>query len=181
MKYVCLLLVAVLAPVLAAAQQPDATGIEFFEQKIRPVLIQHCYSCHSEDARTSKKLQASLLLDSRQGILAGGESGPVIVTGKSSESAIIKALKYDGLEMPPAGRLPDSVIADFAKWIDMECTTRVPTRQHWSPNAKSMSPKEEDSGRSGQLQWRLRRPSRIQPGATHRSINSSPPNIKSVN
>jgi hypothetical protein len=136
MKNVCLILALFAAPAILRAQQPDAAGIEFFEQKIRPVLVQHCYSCHSEEARSSKKLQASLLLDSRQGVLAGGESGPVIVIGKSSESPLVTALKYDGLEMPPAGRLPDSVVADFAKWIDMgapdpraEQTTLVTKRE----------------------------------------------------
>ncbi len=106
-------------PTLLFAQSPDPKGLEFFEQKIRPVLIQHCYSCHSEDAQASKKLQAKLFLDSQEGILIGGETGPAIITGKAAESQLIKALNYDGLEMPPAGRLPAEVVADFAKWIDM--------------------------------------------------------------
>jgi len=107
------------APALVAAQAPDPQGLEFFEQKIRPVLVEQCYSCHSEDARAAKKLQAHLLLDSQPAMLAGGETGPALVRGKSAESLLIKALKFDGLEMPPSGRLPDDVIADFAKWIDM--------------------------------------------------------------
>ncbi|HUQ68386.1 MAG TPA: PSD1 and planctomycete cytochrome C domain-containing protein [Planctomycetaceae bacterium] len=107
------------APALVAAQAPDPQGLEFFEQKIRPVLVQQCYSCHSEEARASRKLQAHLLLDSQPAMLAGGETGPALVRGKSAESLLIKALKFDGLEMPPSGKLPDDVIADFAKWIDM--------------------------------------------------------------
>jgi hypothetical protein len=70
-------------------------------------------------AHESKKLQGRLFLDSADGILDGGESGAAIVKGKSAESLLLKALKFDGLEMPPAGKLPDEVIADFAKWIDM--------------------------------------------------------------
>jgi|GEM_PF-13933 len=98
---------------------PDAEGVRFFERKIRPVLVEHCYSCHSAAARDAKKLQAALFLDTAAGVAAGGESGPVIVKGKSAESTLLKALQYDGFEMPPAGKLSDGVIADFAKWIDM--------------------------------------------------------------
>lgn len=103
----------------ANGQAPDPKALEFFEQKIRPVLVQHCYSCHSEEARNNKKLKAKLYLDSAEGMLDGGESGPVMVKGKGAESLLVKALKYDGLEMPPSGKLPEEVIADFVKWIDM--------------------------------------------------------------
>ncbi len=97
----------------------DDAGIQFFEQKIRPVLVQHCQSCHSVQARESKKLQGGLFLDSAAGIAAGGDSGATLVKGKSAESLLMEALRFEGLEMPPAGKLPDDVIADFAKWIDM--------------------------------------------------------------
>ena len=113
------LLLIVVAPQIGQAQAADPKGIEFFEQKIRPVLAQHCYSCHSDEARTAKKLKAKLYLDSAEGMLDGGESGSVIVKGKGAESLLDKALKYDGLEMPPTGKLSDEVIADFVKWIDM--------------------------------------------------------------
>ena len=114
-----LLTLIVVAPQIGQAQTVDPKGIEFFEQKIRPVLAQHCYSCHSEEARTAKKLKAKLYLDSAEGMLDGGESGSVIVKGKGAESLLVKALKYDGLEMPPTGKLSEEVIADFVKWIDM--------------------------------------------------------------
>lgn len=97
----------------------DESGISFFEQKIRPILVQHCYGCHSVEAMEVKKLQGALYLDSAAGVAAGGESGAVVVTGKSADSLLMKALRYDGLEMPPSGKLPDEVIADFAKWIDL--------------------------------------------------------------
>jgi hypothetical protein len=103
----------------ALAQSPDAKGLALFEQKIRPVLVQHCYSCHSEEAQEKKKLQAGLFLDSQEGLLNGGETGPAIVKGKSAESLLLKALKYEDLEMPPTGKLPEEVVADFAKWIDL--------------------------------------------------------------
>ncbi len=119
LHFVCsvVLMLAPLATV--SAQAPDPKAVEFFEQKIRPVLAQHCYSCHSEEARNAKKLKAKLYLDSAEGMLDGGESGSVIVKGKGAESLLVKALKYDGLEMPPSGKLPEDVIADFVKWIDM--------------------------------------------------------------
>lgn len=104
---------------VASSSFAQDEGVTFFEQKIRPVLVQHCYSCHSVTARDVKKLQANLFLDSAEGTLAGGETGPSLIKGKSSESRLIKALKYDGLEMPPTGKLSDEIVSDFVKWIDM--------------------------------------------------------------
>ncbi len=111
-----ILFLAILPSTLPAA---DDKGTAFFEQKIRPVLVQHCESCHSVSAQKAKKIQGALFLDSAAGIAKGGESGPLLVKGKPAESLLMKALKHDGLEMPPSGKLPDSVIADFAKWIDL--------------------------------------------------------------
>lgn len=107
------------APSNLQAQTEPAKGDEFFEQKIRPVLAQHCYSCHSAAAEQNKKLKGKLYLDFAAGLLTGGDTGPAIVKGKASESLLIKALQFDGLEMPPTGKLPDEVIADFIKWVDM--------------------------------------------------------------
>ena len=89
---------------------------EFFESKIRPVLVQHCYECHSAEAATPK---GGLLLDQRDATRGGGDSGPAVIPGKPGESHLLSALKYDGFEMPPKGKLPDSVIADFERWIQM--------------------------------------------------------------
>ena len=101
------------------AQAPNEEGLKFFEQKIRPVLVQHCYSCHSVGARDARKLQGALFLDSAEGTLIGGESGPALIKGNVAESRMIKAMKYDGMEMPPTGKLSEEIIADFAKWIEM--------------------------------------------------------------
>ena len=98
---------------------PTPDQLAFFESKIRPVLVEHCYQCHSAEALQAGKLKASLLVDSRDGMMKGGESGAAVVPGKREDSLLIAALKYDGFEMPPAGKLPDSVISDFEKWIDM--------------------------------------------------------------
>ncbi|MBL8809568.1 MAG: DUF1553 domain-containing protein [Planctomycetaceae bacterium] len=100
---------------LADEATADAEKLAFFENQIRPVLIRHCYECHSAD---SKELRGGLLVDSREGLAIGGDSGPAIQTDKPADSLLLKALKYeDGLEMPPAKKLPESVIADFETWI----------------------------------------------------------------
>src|SRR5688572_29563705 len=86
----------------------DPKGIEFFESKIRPVLVEHCYQCHSAEALTKKKLRGGLLLDTREGLLKGGDTGPALVPGKSKESLILQSLRHSGdLKMPPKGKLPN--------------------------------------------------------------------------
>jgi hypothetical protein len=82
------------------APAPDAAAEEFFEKSVRPVLADTCYNCHST---TSEKLKAGLYLDSREGMLKGGDTGPAIVPGKPDESLLIKAVRYkhDDLQMPP--------------------------------------------------------------------------------
>lgn len=99
-----------------SADDTNSTGIEFFERKIRPVLVEHCYECHSSK---STNVKGGLLLDTREATLAGGESGPAVVPGSHDESSILDALRYESFEMPPSGRLSESVIADFEKWISM--------------------------------------------------------------
>jgi hypothetical protein len=104
----------------AAEPAPDAKGLEFFEKKIRPVLAEHCYRCHSAEAEASKKLKGGLKVDSREGLLQGGDSGPSLEPGKPEESVLLDVLRYDdAVQMPPKGKLPDAVIADFESWIKM--------------------------------------------------------------
>ena len=97
-----------------AAISPEA--LEFFESRIRPVLAQDCYECH----RTGGKKKGGLVLDLREGLLKGGDSGPAIVPGNPKDSLLIKAIRHEveDLEMPKSRvRLEDSVIADFEKWV----------------------------------------------------------------
>jgi cytochrome c553 len=112
------ILVATSAVAIAVAQQviADDAATEFFEKKIRPVLVKHCYECHSADA---KKLGGGLLLDHREGLRKGGDTGTAVVVGKPGESLLIKAIRYDddSLKMPPKGKLPADVVADFETWI----------------------------------------------------------------
>ena len=94
----------------------DPKHLAFFEKKIRPVLVEHCYECH---ASTAKKVRGGLLLDSRSGWQAGGDSGPALVPGKPDESLILRALRYETFEMPPSAKLPESVVDDFVHWIKL--------------------------------------------------------------
>ena len=96
--------------------QPTAEAFEFFEAKIRPALAKNCYACHSG---VTKVAMGGLFLDSREGMRKGGASGPAVVPGKPEESLFIRAIHYDGRKMPPSGQLPESVIADFEKWVQL--------------------------------------------------------------
>ena len=99
-----------------AKPKHSARDIEFFEKKIRPLLHKRCYTCH---ASTAKKLRGGLRLDTRKGLLAGGDSGKVIVPGQPDKSALILAVRYgaDSSQMPPAGKLPAAEIALLEAWV----------------------------------------------------------------
>jgi hypothetical protein len=109
----CLLVVAGLAH---AANTPTAADLGFFEAKIRPVLAKNCYGCHGGDLKSP---MGGLFLDTRNGILTGGKSGPAIVPGNPDESLLIRAVRYQGRKMPPAGPLDAAVVADLVKWVSM--------------------------------------------------------------
>lgn len=101
---------------VADADEAVAEGVRIFENTIRPILVQRCYKCHSADA---KKVQGELLLDTRQGARAGGEMGPAVVPGDVDNSLLIEAIRHESLKMPPDGKLPQEVVADFVRWIEM--------------------------------------------------------------
>ena len=97
-----------------AKQQSES---DFFESRIRPVLVEHCYECHN----SSNQAEAELAVDWRQGIRTETEHGTSVVPGDSGESLLLKVIKHEveGLEMPEGGvKLEPSVIADFEKWIN---------------------------------------------------------------
>ncbi|MCB9937929.1 MAG: PSD1 domain-containing protein [Planctomycetaceae bacterium] len=100
----------------AADPQLTPEAVEFFEKRIRPVLVEHCYECHSA---TANELEGGLMLDNRAAIAKGGESGSVLVAGDPNASRLLIAMRYqdENLQMPPAGKLSDEVLADFAEWI----------------------------------------------------------------
>lgn len=107
------LLLTLLSAGSVTAAKP-AADLDFFERKVRPVLIEHCYKCHSNQA---KKVRGGLRLDSGEALRKGGDSGPVLVPGNPGPSLLIKALRYDEHQMPPDRKLPDHIIADFEEWV----------------------------------------------------------------
>ena len=114
----CGRLLVLLAGVLSSTIAPVAADedFEFFETNIRPILVDYCYECHSSE---TDEPAGGLLLDTRDGIREGGETGPAVVPEDISESLLISAIEYDGLEMPPSEKLDDEVIQHFREWIDM--------------------------------------------------------------
>ncbi len=113
---------ALQAPYFASAAAPsDLAQLDFFEKKIRPVLVESCYECHSSDA---KKLKGGLMVDTADGLLKGGDTGPAIVPGKPEKSLLLITIRHEDkdpdLAMPPKkDKLSDAVLADFAQWIKM--------------------------------------------------------------
>jgi len=111
---------AVLAFGMAHAHaEASPQELMFFETRVRPVLVEHCGSCHSAQ---SEKPKAGLRLDSREGVLKGGDSGPAIVPGDPENSLLIKAIRYNDpdLQMPPKkGKLPEAQINDLTAWVRM--------------------------------------------------------------
>ena len=110
--FLLLLLAGVVAADDAAPQvaPEDPTGIEFFEKKIRPILVERCHSCHSA---TAAKLKGGLRLDSLEAALKGGDSGSALVPGQPEKSRLVDAVSYKNvdLRMPPKGKLPAEQIA----------------------------------------------------------------------
>jgi hypothetical protein len=93
----------------------DAAGVRFFESNIRPVLVKHCYECHSNQSGAS---EGGLRLDTRDAVRAGGERGPAVVPGSPEKSILLTAVRHSDpdLKMPPQKRkLPESIIADLRK------------------------------------------------------------------
>ena len=136
MMGVCGLLLGVLTAGTAQspAQTAPATAPEalaFFEKSIRPVLAEKCLSCHGE-----KSQSAGLRLDSRAGLLKGGDKGAVIDLTSPEKSRLLEALLYTGaVKMPPSGRLPSQVVADFTAWLRMGS----PWTAGSAPQAKTMA------------------------------------------
>ena len=104
--------------------RPEET--EFFETHIRPVLVDHCYGCHSKEAG---KARGGLRLDTKIDLLAGGGTGPAILPGDPDASLLIQAIRWedDDYAMPPRRKLPDDTIRYFEEWVRMEAPDpRVP-------------------------------------------------------
>ena len=103
-------------------------NVRFFEQHIRPVLASHCVKCHGHT-----KQEGNLRLDSLNAMLRGGDSGPAVTAGKPEESLLVEALRYEGLEMPPAGPLDEEQVQHFVSWI----AAKTPWPEHSEPLRES--------------------------------------------
>jgi hypothetical protein len=113
-----LLCTSILASAARADEAPSAEQLEFFEKKIRPILVTHCYECHSHEKQTK---EGNLTVDSRPALLKGGDSGPAIVPGDPEKSLLIAAVRQldKDLKMPPDGKLSPTQIDDLAAWVKM--------------------------------------------------------------
>src|ERR1700761_2286976 len=98
-----------------AAAPVDPAKIEFFEKKVRPLLVDNCYNCHSADTNA----KGGLRVDDRNGLLQGGNTGAAIVPGKPDESLLLKAVGYqdDDLKMPPKKQLSADQVAILSQWV----------------------------------------------------------------
>ena len=132
---------ALFCGLLLVQVRASETGIDFFEKRIRPVLVEHCYDCHSAE---SEKLKGGLLLDTREGLARGGDTGPAIIAGDPDASLLINAVRWadEKLQMPPKKKLSDAAIADLEMWVKMgapdpRTSTNQPARplsaaNHWA-------------------------------------------------
>ena len=117
------------APAVSGAVPAEADGVAFFEKRIRPLLAEHCYECHSAAA---KKLKGGLRLDTREGWAKGGESGPALVPGKPEDSLLIKGVRHwdKDFKMPPEKPLAPALVADLIEWVKLgapDPRTNAPT------------------------------------------------------
>jgi mono/diheme cytochrome c family protein len=113
------LLLAVGAPAEPANTEPASAAKpeRFFESEVLPILRAHCFSCHAP--RAGHELESGLDLTTRESVLRGGDGGPIIDEANPEDSAILRAIRYEDLEMPPKGRLPQSQIDALARWVSL--------------------------------------------------------------
>ena len=148
-----------------AAEAPDARGAEFFTKKIEPILREACYKCHSH---SSDKIKGGLVLDSRDAVLTGGDTGAAVVPGDPAKSLLIEAVAYknEDLQMPPKGKkLPDDQIALLTEWVKMGAPWPEEGGQKMTKRAKG---KITDEDRQW---WAFRPVAKVEPppfeGAAH--------------
>lgn len=141
--------------------QPPRAELEFFEKEVRPLLVNQCFACHSED----KKQKGGLVVDSREGILTGGDNGPAIVPGKLEESRLIQAIRYQDsdLKMPPKGKLKNEDIATLEKWVSIGAPWPA------TPPTTKIGPKNDFNLQDRSKYWSF------QPITAH-----SPPHVKNT-
>src|SRR5712692_6114688 len=129
----------------------ERAGLEFFEAKIRPVLTDICFLCHSADAPV---VRGDFRLDSREALLKGGGSGPAVIPGEPEKSLLIKAIRYTdpNLQMPPVKKLSPQQIADFETWVKMGAPYPHP------PGAAPAAEKSDDRMSRARAFWSFQPP-----------------------
>jgi Protein of unknown function (DUF1553)/Protein of unknown function (DUF1549)/Planctomycete cytochrome C len=132
----------------------DAAGIEYFESHIRPLLVEHCYECHSEESGES---QGGLRLDNAASIQRGGLTGPAVDIREVESSLLVKAVRYDdpNLQMPPTGKLDDELIRKLEHWISIG----APDPRQGSASESNSSPQDRDP----KTHWAFQLPKRTVP------------------
>ncbi|MCM8534196.1 MAG: PSD1 and planctomycete cytochrome C domain-containing protein, partial [Lentisphaeraceae bacterium] len=137
-------------------------GIIFFEKKIRPALKTHCYRCHSDE---ENRIKGGLLVDTKNGLLLGGDSGPAIVPGDLDKSILWASINYhNDMEMPPKKPMSDAEIADFKKWILMGAPD--PRTQKNILVKTEVTPEDIEKGKSF---WSYKKPVYLPPETTSKS------------
>lgn len=154
--FVCGWILSCLQPLVLRGEEGD----DFFESKIRPVLIENCYRCHS----AAQKVEGGLRLDTRSGSREGGDSGAAILPGDLEGSLLLSAIKYDSFEMPPDRKLPDHVIQNFEHWI---ATGAADPREETTPGPEREVHSEIDFD-AGRDFWSLKAPQPHRPRANGR-------------
>ncbi|GAA5504962.1 DUF1553 domain-containing protein [Novipirellula caenicola] len=148
--------------------KPSAEQIHFFESKIRPLLIDHCYECHGQHEQESE-----LRVDTLAGILTGGLAGPSVVPGEPTRSLLVTAVRYqdNDLKMPPDEKLSDIQIADLARWVEMGAP---------HPDSDSVGPvasRGDVDIEQGRKHWAFQPPTKVMPPAIdHDSLVASTAN-----
>ena len=122
----------------------DAAKIEFFQREVWPILASHCFKCHGG----GDKMRGGLSLASRDAVLKGGDIGPAVSLDAPAESMLLEAIEYEGLEMPPSGKLPAKEIAVLRKWVEMG----IP----WTPGAAAPHEAEAEKGGPPQVNEQTR-------------------------
>jgi hypothetical protein len=140
----------IFALLAGSAAAGDADKIAFFEKTIRPLLINRCYECHSAESGKSK---GGLLLDSRDAVLKGGDSGPALIAGNPDKSRLIESVRYHNqdLQMPPKGAMPAAEVKALEEWVKMG----APDPREAVASAKHAAPRVIDL-KEGSKHWAFR-------------------------
>ena len=134
LRFPAILLLILLTSTSSPADEPASTDVRFFETQIRPLLIQHCVECHGPDQQ-----KGGLRLDQPAFIISGGDSGPAVIPNNVSDSPLIQAIRYEGLEMPPSGKLPATDIQVLVEWVQRGAPMPAQTAATQRPKSAEFS------------------------------------------